>query len=230
MIRIHTIIILLSLPFISYGQKEKSDFKTQIDSILKVRPITYKGINSFLKPFRKDTIKLKELALEFEKNNYLDGKTYVQNFLGIRYRNYSLYQKAIATHKNALETAKRANSKEFRVFSLNMLGVDYRKIDANRTALDYNHEALTLAETVKNPSLGLRRSIAVSLNSMGNIYLLLKQYDLAIDRFKKSQEIERSINNELGLSINYQNIGFANALISFALNYANQCIVLKFFE
>ena len=90
-----------------------------------------------------------------------------------------------------------------------MLGVDYRKIDANRTALDYNHEALTLADTVEEPNLGLRRSTAVSLNSMGNIYLLLKQYDLAIDRFKRSQEIERSINNTLGLAINYQNIGYA---------------------
>jgi tetratricopeptide (TPR) repeat protein len=90
-----------------------------------------------------------------------------------------------------------------------MLGVDYRKIDANRTALDYNHEALTLADTVEEPGLGLRRSTAVSLNSMGNIYLLLKQYDLAIERFKESQEIEKSIGNKLGLAINYQNIGFA---------------------
>ena len=90
-----------------------------------------------------------------------------------------------------------------------MLGVDYRKVDANRTALDYNQEALALAETVKNPGLGLRRSIAVSYNSMGNIYLLLRQYDLAIQQFLKSQKIERSINNRLGLAINNQNIGYA---------------------
>ena len=209
MLRIFIISLFLSYSFILNGQNKKPDFKTQIENALKVRPITYKGINSFLRPFRKDTTKLKEIIKTFEANNYLDGKTYAENFLGIRYRNYSLYQKAIATHKNALKTAEKAKSIEFRVFSLNMLGVDYRKTDANRTALDYNHEALTLAETVEKPNLGLRRSIAVSLNSMGNIYLLLKQYDLAIERFKKSQEIERSINNELGLAINYQNIGYA---------------------
>ena len=191
------------------GQKKKPDFKIQIDSILKKRPITYKGINNYLRPFRRDTAKLKILTQKFEEANYLDGKTYVENLLGIQYRNYSLYDKAIATHTFAFETAKRANSIEFEVFSLNMLGVDYRKKDANRTALDYNYEALKLAETVAEPSLGLQRSIAVSLNSMGNIYLLLKQYDLAIERFKKSQKIERSINNELGLAINYQNIGYA---------------------
>jgi tetratricopeptide (TPR) repeat protein len=89
------------------------------------------------------------------------------------------------------------------------LGVDYRKIDANRTALDYNHEALSLADKVEEPSLGLKRSTAVSLNSMGNIYLLLKQYDLAIERFKRSMKIEASIGNELGLAINNHNIGYA---------------------
>jgi sensor histidine kinase YesM len=191
------------------AQRKKPDFKVQVDSILNKRPLTYKGINKYLRPFRRDTTKLKILTQKFEEATYLDGKTYVENLLGIQYRNYSLFEKAVATHTFALETAKRANSIEFEVFSLNMLGVDYRKMDANRTALDYNYEALQLAETVTKPSLGLQRSIAVSLNSMGNIYLLLKQYDLAIERFKKSQEIERSINNELGLAINYQNIGYA---------------------
>jgi tetratricopeptide (TPR) repeat protein len=201
--------LFLLLTFYTNGQSKKPDFQSQIDSILIVKPTTYKGINSFLRPFRKDTTKLKILTKKFEEKKYLDGKAYVENLLGIQYRNYSLYEKAITTHKFALETAKRAKSIEFEVFSLNMLGVDYRKIDANRTALDYNHEALTLADTVEEPNLGLRRSTAVSLNSMGNIYLLLKQYDLAIDRFKRSQEIERSINNTLGLAINYQNIGYA---------------------
>ncbi|WP_347173225.1 tetratricopeptide repeat protein [Polaribacter uvawellassae] len=190
-------------------QNSQHNFNTQTDSILIVKPKTYKEINSFLRAFRRDTIKLKKLIHLFKKNNYLDGQTYAENLLGIQYRNFTLHNKAIEIHKQALATATKAKSIEFRVFSLNMLGVDYRKMDANRTALDYNYEALQLAETVENPSLGLRRSIAVSLNSMGNIYLLLKQYDLAIERFKKSQKIESSINNQLGLAINYQNIGYA---------------------
>ncbi|PQJ80050.1 tetratricopeptide repeat protein [Polaribacter porphyrae] len=207
--RFFILLLAFSMPFLASAQKKKPDFNTQIDSILKTKPKNYKGINSYLRPFRRDTSKLKILAKRFEEKKYLDGKAYVENLLGIQYRNYSMYQKAIATHKFALETAKRAKSIEFEVFALNMLGVDYRKTDANRTALDYNQEALALADSVEKPGLGLLRSTAVSLNSMGNIYLLLKQYDLAIERFKKSQEIERSINNELGLAINYQNIGYA---------------------
>ena len=230
MVRHFTLFLFFSLVLSINAQKNKPNFSNQIDRILKVKPTTYKGINTFLRPFRRDTLKLKSLILKFEKNNYLDGKAYVENLLGIQYRNFSLYQKAIDVHKQALETAKRAKSIEFEVFALNMLGVDYRKIDANRTALDYNHEALTLADTVKEPSLGLLRSTAVSLNSMGNIYLLLKQYDLAIERFKKSQEIEKSINNELGLAINYQNIGFAKnaqGKIDEALNFYNKSLEIN---
>ena len=192
-----------------FSQNKPSDFQRITDSILVLKPSSYKNINNYLHPFRRDTTKLKDLVKKFEQHNYLIGKTYSENLLGIRYRNYSLFDQAIEIHQQALTTAKQANSVEFQVFSLNMLGVDYRRMDANRTALDYNQEALALAETVKNPSLGLRRSIAVSHNSMGNIYLLLKQYDLAIDQFEKSRIIEVSINNKLGLAINHQNVGNA---------------------
>jgi tetratricopeptide (TPR) repeat protein len=201
--------LLFLLVFSGFSQKKKPDLSVRVDSILQTKPVTYKAINYYLRPFRRDTTQLKELITIFEKANYFDGKTYCENLLGIQYRNYSLYQKAIAIHKQALQTAEKANSVEFRVFSLNMLGVDYRKIDANRTALDYNHEALSLADKVEEPGLGLKRSTAVSLNSMGNIYLLLKQYDLAIERFKRSMKIEASIGNELGLAINNHNIGYA---------------------
>ena len=230
MVKFCTLFLVFSLVFSTNAQRKDPNFIKQIDTILKVKPITYKGINAFLRPFRRDTTKLKILAKTFEQHMYLDGKVYVENLLGIQYRNYSLYHKAIETHKLALATSKRAKSIEFEVFSLNMLGVDYRKIDANRTALDYNHEALTLADTVEKPSLGLRRSKAVSLNSMGNIYLLLKQYDLAIERFKKSQKIETSIQNKLGLAINYQNIGFAKEAqgkTKEALDYFKKSIVIN---
>ncbi len=202
------IYFLISFGIIS-AQKKKIDIQKRADSILTIKPNTYKEINTILYIFRRDTTQLRFLATFFSDNNYLAGKSYALNLLGTKYRNYSDYKKAIEIHEKALETAIKAKNIEFRVFSLNMLGVDYRKMDANRTALDYNQEALALAETVENPNLGLRRSIAVSHNSMGNIYLLLKQYDLASHQFYQSLKIEESIENELGIAINNQNIGYA---------------------
>jgi len=222
--------IFLSSFTSGFSQKTSLSFQETIDSILIKKPKTYKGITNYLRSFRKDTTKSKKLISIFKEKEYLDGKTYIENFLGIRYRNYSQFDKAIQLHQQALETAQQANSIEFRVFSLNMLGVDYRRMEANRTALDYNQEALALAETVKKPSLGLRRSIAVSHNSMGNIYLLLKQYNLAIKQFKQSQIIEKSIENNLGLAINNHNIGIAKeeqGKIEEALQYYQKSLAIN---
>lgn len=203
------IVLFFLLSENSIAQKKKYTIDESIDSILKTRPKTYKGVNDILRFYKRDTSKLHYIIEQFDKNNYLYGKTYALNVLGTRYRNFSNYKKAIVTHKEALKVAEEAKSVEFRVFSLNMLGVDYRRLDANRTALDYNQEALELAETVENPNLDLRRGIAIAHNSMGNIYLLLRQYELGIEQFKKSQKIEESINNKFGLAINNQNIGYA---------------------
>jgi tetratricopeptide (TPR) repeat protein len=88
-----------------------------------------------------------------------------------------------------------------------MLGVAYRRTSSIRTAMDYNQKALELAETVENPSTGLKRNINVSLNCIGNLYQLLKQYDLAIEHFERSLTLEEELGNTLGLAVNYQNIG-----------------------
>jgi len=122
-------------------------------------------------------------------------------------RNTSQFSEALALHQRALEVAKEAENLEFEVYALNMLSVVYRRSYAIKSALDYHQEALELAESVENPSKGLKRSINVSLNGIGNIYQTLEQYDLAIDQFKKSLNLERELGNQLGLAINYQNIG-----------------------
>jgi tetratricopeptide (TPR) repeat protein len=97
-----------------------------------------------------------------------------------------------------------------KIISLNMIGVVYRRMDAIKPALDYHKKALDIANMVKKPSKSIKSSIAVSLNSMGNIYLTLKQFDLAIHEFEKSLVIEKELNNRLGLAINYQNLGYAD--------------------
>ncbi len=192
-----------------FSQKKKASLEEKVNLVISEQLDTYKSINKHLRHFKRDTTKIKTIINLFDQANYLVGRTYAENQLGIKYRNYSQYKKAIATHEKALLTAEKINSVEFQVFSLNMLGADYRKLDANRKALDYSQLALELAEKTENPNLGLQRGIAIAHNSMGNIYLLLKQYELAIKQFEQSQVIEKSINNTLGLAINNQNIGIA---------------------
>nr|WP_233884674.1 tetratricopeptide repeat protein [Tenacibaculum piscium] len=177
-----------------------------LDNIDYNKTYTYKEINHLLKKHSKDTIKQKELLKIFTKNNFAFGQIYELIHLGNNYRKYSLFEKAVTTHKRALAIAKTKKSDEFIIFCLNMIGVDYRKMDAHKTAIDYNKEALEIAEAIKNPSYGILRSIEVSYNSIGNIYYYLEQYPLALKNYQAALSCAKKSKNKWSQSINYENI------------------------
>lgn len=203
-------VYLVSVLFIcsnSFSQNIPKSFVKTIDSLIKSKPTTYREIDKVVRPVRKDTLLMREFVKRAEEQNYLDGQAYALNHLGRAYRDISEFSKALLLFRRALKVSGEANNIEFRIYSLNMISVVFRRSDAIKSALDYSQEALELAETVENPSNGLKRSINVSLNSIGNIYQILEQYDLAIDKFSQSMVLERELGNKLGLAINYQNIG-----------------------
>lgn len=185
------------------------DFKNATNYLNANKPNTYTVIDSLLKPFEKDSIKMKQFLETSKFNSYNEGTSYALNALGIINRNISNYSKSIIFHKEAKSFADKANSNELRIVSLNMIGVAYRRMDVIKSALDYHTRALKISYKVKNPSPIISYNIAVSQNSIGNIYLALKQYDIALVQFKKSLKIEAAADNKLGLAINYHNIGYA---------------------
>lgn len=194
---------------IAYCAAQESDFESAIDYLKSAQPHSHVRIDSVLKPFERDSLKMKR-ALDISKAISNDESTsYVLNALGVINRNISNYDTSIKLHLEAKQFADKANSDEFRIISLNMLGVVYRRMDIIKPALDYHTEALKIAYEVKEPSKNVSYNIAVSQNSIGNIYLALKQYDLAITQFNKSLKIEEKADNKLGLAINYHNIGYA---------------------
>lgn len=198
---------LLSCYTNSFSQIKKTNrFQKNTDSILIARPNTYKKIDKLLKPFQRDSSKVKALIAAFEKAKYLDGLAYEYIKLGNIYRKYSYNDKAIVAHKHALEAAIQNDNAEFKIFSLNMLGVDYRRKNIYTSAIDYNKEALAIAEQITHPNSGILRSMEVSYNSIGNIYLLLKQYTLAENSFIKAISIAEKSGNRWSVSINNENI------------------------
>ena len=202
------LLLLLAVPIQTISAQEVPEsFKKLADSLIHAAPGTYQELDSILRRKRNDTVFMRYFDQAAADRKFYVGQSYALNQLGRKYRDISQFQKAISLHKSALEAAIKANNLEFRIYSLNMLGVIYRRSDAIKVALDYHQEALELAESEKNPSQGIKRSINVSLNSIGNLYLTLKQYDIAIAQFKKSMKLEKELGNKLGLAINYQNIG-----------------------
>ncbi|WP_296314717.1 tetratricopeptide repeat-containing sensor histidine kinase [Winogradskyella sp. UBA3174] len=188
---------------------QTTDFEMALNSIQQNQPKNFIGIDSLFKPFERDSLKMKQLLETSKINTYNKGVSYALNALGVANRNISNYEKSIQLHKEAKTYADKANSDEFRIISLNMIGVAYRRMDIIKPALNFHAEALKIAYSIKNPNKTVSYNIAVSQNSIGNIYLALQQYDLALLQFNKSLKIEVKADNKLGLAINYHNIGYA---------------------
>lgn len=201
------IIVFLLQSQNSISQDLSNEFETIVENLISKAPKTYKEIDDVVKQFRRDTIKIKFFISEAKEANYLEGESYAINQLGRSYRYASELDKSIQAHLEGLDIAEKSDNNEFRVLSLNMLGVSYRRKDAIKTAIDYHQKALEVADAVTNKTTHIKRSINVSLNSIGNLYQTLGQYDLAITQFKKALELERVLNNKLGLAINNHNIG-----------------------
>ncbi|MCR9226139.1 MAG: tetratricopeptide repeat protein [Flavobacteriaceae bacterium] len=189
------------------AQKLPEEFVEKMETLVRLSPKTYESLDQELYSEKRDTSLLRYFANFSEENGYLEGQAYALNQLGMKYRNYSQYEKAVALHQQAIAASQKANNIDFRVLSLNMLGVVYRRTDAIKTALDYHQKALELAEQIENPSNHIKRSINVALNGIGNLYQTLEQYDLAILQFRRALKLEEELGNKLGLAINHQNIG-----------------------
>ena len=204
-------ILVIALDFnLSFSQDTYNQtFDNNLDEILFTRTTSYTELESLFREFKNDSVKMKQLNERVVKGSYFEAESYALNALGVIYRNLSKYDKAIDYHKYAEEVATYCQNLELKVLSLNMLGVLYRRMDLVSSALDYHSQALEFARKANPITEQLELSIAVSLNCIGNIYLVLKQYDLAIEQFNKSLEIENKSENKLGLAINYQNIGYA---------------------
>ena len=198
--------MLYALTF-AQAQKSEQDFNVFADSIIKVNHKNYGDLEYAIYKNKYDTLKMKTLLQKSVKANYTEGQAFAHIALGIQYRNKSLFNKAQTTLETAFNIAKENYLVEYEIVSLNMLGVVARRQDKIRPALDYHQSALALAESQIKKTKNLQKSIAVSHNSMGNIYLSIRQYNLALTEFKKSLAIEIAAQNKLGLAINYHNIG-----------------------
>lgn len=201
---IRKILIIFSL-FVWYsGNSQSVSFEKALGNLKKEKEFDYLNIDTFLKEFKSDSLVINKLAAQ---NDFPEGKIYALIVKGINTRNKSEYKASLGLLQNAIIEAQNVGNTDLYIYALNMLGVTYRRMDEVRLALDNHKLALSHAEKINPKTESILRSIAISQNSIGNIYLSLKQYDLAYKQFEKSLSIEKKLNNKLGLAINYQNLG-----------------------
>lgn len=165
------------------------------------------------------------LLKEFTRLDNSKGIAKCKNILGVLKRDQAKYAEAISLHESALKLS--GNDTISRIYSLNNLGVVYRRLDKPRMALDYHMEALHLSEEFVGDPIVAQRSKSVALNSIGNINLTLNQPQKALEVFNQTLQIEKGLKNTLGLAINYQNIGYcyeASGNLDTALVFYNKSL------
>lgn len=82
------------------------------------------------------------------------------------------------------------------------MGVTYRKLNLEKEAFTYYFQSLKLSEIVNN-----KRSIAIALNGIGNVFINTEEYDKALFYFKKALIIETKNKNPKGQEYGLANIG-----------------------
>jgi len=199
--------LLLMVPFFLNVVAQEDDFGKSVEKLIDSREHRFSVINYAFNKYRHDSIKMKQFARISNANKYSIGESYAYNMLGKIYRMNTDYPEAIHYHQNAYVKAVEAKDTVMQVYSLNMLGVVYRRMDAVKSALQYHDMALELARKKHRQDKEILDNIAISHNSIGNIYVLLNRDDMALLHFNKALGIEKKFNNKLGLAINYQNIG-----------------------
>ncbi len=190
----------------SFSQKVSSKLTKISDSLIRASPKTYASIDEVLRFVKSDTLFMNFFLNESCRKNYLPGQAYAFNQLGNVYRNCSFYTKAIQFHQLALDVSQTANNLELRIYSLNMLSLDFLKIEAIQSALNKVTAALELAQAVKKPSIEMQRSLGVTLNRLGNIYKTLEEYTIAIEKFEESLKIAIKLDDLMSAAINHIDI------------------------
>ncbi len=209
-ITIYSLILFILITVFLYqvkAQNSSKSFKETTESLISKAPQSFNDLDIVLKTIKRDTSLMRYFANAAVKENYYVGASYALNNLGISYRDYSLYDKAIRIHQMALEAAQVNGNIEFQIYSLTMLSSVYRRTEAIPLALDCAQKAIDLAEFIEQPNKDIKRNLNLSLNSIGHIYRTLGQYDLAITNFNKSIALEAELGNTQGLAMNYKDIG-----------------------
>ena len=199
-------LILILFIFIALPQTKEQDQKPDLAAILKEKNNDYFNLSKLGKLSYDELTNLYKRA---ESADYKIGVIYALNNLGIYHRKKDNFKKALEHHNKALKICKKNAFIDAQLVCLNLLGVTYRRQDDIRNALGYYQSVISLSKRINKKSLQNKISISIAENSLGNIYISLQQYELAIHQFKKALKTQDNTKNIKGLAINYQNIGKA---------------------
>lgn len=193
--------------FTTFSQKDNDEVIESINTVIVEKPEDYFILFDY---FDNAKLSSDEAQLLFDKSletKYVLGQIFALNALGRNEKYQSNFKEALNYYFRSLKLSEITNNKPTQVLTKNLIAGIYKSQDDIRNALDYYQSAISIAKEIKNPSLENKKSISVAHNSIGNIYISINQYELALEKFLLCIKIEEELNDKTGLAINYQNMG-----------------------
>ena len=134
---------------------------------------------------------------------------------------------SVVTKANKLldESTKNKSSSFYTINAHTILGIVNKNKGYYLTALDHYLKALNAAEQIQDSG-----RVSACYNNIGNIHLLLEDYEKACEYFNKSLKIEEKFDEPLQKSIRLYNLGDAyNRRDSFdlALSYFTNSLIIE---
>lgn len=220
------IVVHVSLTYGNKNNKESNNiirFAESVDSITLAKKQDTAKLDFLLKKMQRlnwsiyfelyqEQGPIKKLKDYCKKNKLASGEITCLNGFGIMFRQLGKPATAERYHLAALDLSKNSCDTMNMLICFNNLGVNSRRTDNLKKATDYHMEVLNLAKQFTDQSNTIRKSKCIALNSLGNINISLKQYEKAIEIFKQSNALEKSMNSEIGQAVNLANIGEAYEL------------------
>lgn len=164
-------------------------------------------IDNTLKNMR-DTDSIANLAAQYHEEENLFGEAAAYRELGKRLREASNFTRAIKVHKEGLKIAEKICDTTLIINILNNLGTSHRRLGIMDEAASYHYKALSYSDKYSDQdSKTTLKNRVVSLNGIGNAMMSLGKYETADSIFRQALEGEKKLNSELGMAINYANLG-----------------------
>ena len=152
-----------------------------------------------------DSLALLQKQMESEGNEL--GSIVALREWGKALRNESCFEEALSVHSKGQQQAESVGDTLELVQALNNIGTDYRRMGVLDVAQEYHYNAWKLSEECTDTSFTAKKNRVVSLNGLGNVYLVLGNYERADSALRMALSGEISLNSTVGQAINYANLG-----------------------
>lgn len=210
-------ILFLSVFLYAQGSLEDTTITTEFDSTFEEFESSSSQPTTFIeKPGEKyntskfeDSLKvLNQLLSKIEKGKktgYTNRRVYF--LIGNIHRYLGKYQLAVEKYEKALKLSVEENDLKLEASVLNSLGGLYYEIGEYQQGLNYCDDALNIYQKYFPDK---ESDICLLLANIGNIYLVLENFQEAINFLTKANDLNEVVKNEYYNSLIYSGLGFAN--------------------